>query len=290
MKKLLCLLLMLVFLPCLAFSEDAAVQNVVVYDWEEMPEALETDLQIHFIRVGASDCMLLSCGGETMMVDTGNDNEAKRALAYLEKEGLTHLDYIFITHPHNDHIGGAGSILSALDVDTVLFAGGYEDFSSRRWDALHAQTDELQIETRTVFCGDTMTLGGASLTFYNYDNPKETVNNRSMMVLVTLGNRSALLTADVENAGQDAIAEQFGEHLKADIIKLAHHGLAPLRPKLREAVQPEVAVCSNNSGDSKDTIKNVRYHGIECFITPKGSITVQTDGETWALCQWPREP
>lgn len=70
-------------------------------------------LELHFIDVGQGDAeLLVSPGGQTVLVDGGLPGKDKVVNAYLQSNGITHLDYYIVSHYHNDHIGCATKILS----------------------------------------------------------------------------------------------------------------------------------------------------------------------------------
>ena len=62
-----------------------------------------------------------------MLIDTGPlsqqfDAGERTVVPFLKRNGISKLDYFLITHPHSDHIGGAGSVLKLLRVDTIMMA------------------------------------------------------------------------------------------------------------------------------------------------------------------------
>jgi beta-lactamase superfamily II metal-dependent hydrolase len=70
-------------------------------------------LQLHFIDVGQGDAeLLVSPGGQAVLIDGGLPGSDKVVNAYLQSRGITRLDYYIVSHYHNDHIGCAKKILS----------------------------------------------------------------------------------------------------------------------------------------------------------------------------------
>ena len=70
-------------------------------------------LQLHFIDVGQGDAeLLVSPGGQAVLIDGGLPGSDKVVNAYLQSHGITRLDYYIVSHYHNDHIGCAKKILS----------------------------------------------------------------------------------------------------------------------------------------------------------------------------------
>ena len=92
--------------------------------------------KIHFIDVGCADAALLQYGEGTeakyALIDTGAnqyhntkdttiDTTKTPVYEYLNKMGVKHLEFILLTHPHQDHIGGMEKILSdtSIQIDKI---------------------------------------------------------------------------------------------------------------------------------------------------------------------------
>lgn len=69
-------------------------------------------LQVHFLRIGRNDGILISMNGETAFIDGGSRYHGNVAADYMEKLGVTHLNYYIGTHAHSDHVGAACSLLT----------------------------------------------------------------------------------------------------------------------------------------------------------------------------------
>jgi beta-lactamase superfamily II metal-dependent hydrolase len=80
-------------------------------------------LEMHFIDVGQGDAeLLVSPGGQSVLVDGGLPGSDKVVNAYLQSHGITRLDYYIVSHYHNDHIGCAKKILTASVVSGLRAA------------------------------------------------------------------------------------------------------------------------------------------------------------------------
>ena len=75
--------------------------------------------RIHFINVGEGDSILLEIEGRSALIDTGNLISGPHLVKYLKGKGIEKLDYLIITHPHPDHMGGVFFILPALKVEKI---------------------------------------------------------------------------------------------------------------------------------------------------------------------------
>jgi competence protein ComEC len=83
-------------------------------------------LQIHHIDVGQGDgAVLISPGGQVVMFDAGEDLRTKdctKPVSYLDQLGVKHIDYLFVSHYHFDHIGCIPAVLGQLPLLNDAFA------------------------------------------------------------------------------------------------------------------------------------------------------------------------
>ena len=88
-------------------------------------ESIESKLEVHFIDVGQGDATLFICDGEVMLLDAGTTSSGTSVQLYLKKRGVSELKYLILTHPDEDHIGGADVIVTKYNIDNV-FMTSYE--------------------------------------------------------------------------------------------------------------------------------------------------------------------
>ena len=81
------------------------------------------NLTAHFIDVGQGDSILLQFNGKNILIDGGTQDMGPRVETYLRDHGVSSLDLLVSTHPHEDHIGGLITILMYLPVKQVLDSG-----------------------------------------------------------------------------------------------------------------------------------------------------------------------
>src|SRR4051812_126353 len=85
-------------------------------------------LDVYFIDVeGGQATLFVTPSGESMLIDTGypgfEDRDVNRVLAAIRRAGLTRLDYLLVTHYHNDHVGNAAAIAAKIPVGTFIDHG-----------------------------------------------------------------------------------------------------------------------------------------------------------------------
>ena len=75
---------------------------------------------VHFIDVGQGDASLVELSnGETILIDGGNTDAGKTVCKYIEKLGITQIDYMIATHSDQDHIGGLIKVLEKFEVKNI---------------------------------------------------------------------------------------------------------------------------------------------------------------------------
>lgn len=81
-----------------------------------------------FVNVGYGDCILLQNeNGYTALIDGGSDLESEfagdpyriRASDYLKEQHISHLDAVFISHIHEDHVCGLEKVLNSVTADVI---------------------------------------------------------------------------------------------------------------------------------------------------------------------------
>ena len=285
LKRFLILLLCAYLLLSAGIAEGSGVIQFLTGE-DPRPELSRNDLlEVHFLSVKAADSILLRMGSHAILVDSGSKPTYQRITSYLETVGVNSLDYVIETHPHNDHIGGFFDIISLMPVGAYYQPRLYEDYRNTVKKQLSKLLAERHIPVIYLENEQQMFLGGAKLTFYQWQKVKATVNDRSMMIKVEYGSRSILLAADVESRAQLALAESYGEALKADIIKFPHHAIAPLKNAFHNAVQPAFAVITNGKSKVKNAAKALERMGTLWLATSQGTIVAICDGRQWRVWQ-----
>src|SRR5690606_37383530 len=75
------------------------------------------DLKVHFLSIGQADSILIQQGNKNLLIDGGYWMSGRPILRYLKNIGVNKLDYLIVTHPHNDHIGGLPRIINNIPIE-----------------------------------------------------------------------------------------------------------------------------------------------------------------------------
>ena len=70
------------------------------------PCAAGEGLLFRMLDVGMAECMIVTAGDETMVVDTAYVKNGEKIRSALDEMNVDTIKYLVLTHPHADHIGG----------------------------------------------------------------------------------------------------------------------------------------------------------------------------------------
>lgn len=263
-------------------NNNFAPQQVVPRILNEEFAQLEGKLCVSFIDVGQADSILIEQGDACMLIDCGTEAAAPAIIDYLRSRNIDKLDYLALTHPHEDHIGGAARVLQTFPVAQVYMPDKPHDIAAYRQtlEAIEQQGTTLI----TAEAGSSFSLGEAELQILAPLQSYEDLNNCSIVLRLVYQDTSFLFAGDAE-AASEADMLMSGDELSADLIKLGHHGSnkSSYRDFL-EAVSPQIAIIScgkdNDYGHpSSETLQNLQELSINTFRTDEeGSIMAISDG------------
>ncbi|MGN1080481.1 MAG: ComEC/Rec2 family competence protein [Acutalibacteraceae bacterium] len=176
-----------------------------------------------FLDVGQGDCALVCSNEHYFLIDTGTEDSADSTINYLESNGVYSLDMIIITHPHEDHIGGASEIADELSVGQVLIGGNnpQESTDSNSLDELLDVCEEKNIFVSYCNKDESFSSGGALFQIYTARDNCDDENDRSLLIKVSFAEHSFLFTGDLTSQAEKNF---FDCDLNADVLKVGHHG------------------------------------------------------------------
>ncbi len=227
-----------------------------------------------------------SDGIATSRIDIGEDVVSP----YLWSRSIRKIDVVALTHAHDDHAGGLPAVIENFH-PTELWTGAMAP--SAAWSAVRQKAVAENVEIRALAAGRSFDFGGAHIEVISppagYHPGDSPTNNDSLALRITYGQRSILLTGDMEKPMERApwLAR---EPLRADILKVGHHGsnTSSIDPFL-DAVSPEFAVISDGFENTFRhphplVLERLEAHKAEVLRTDRdGLITLRTDGRRISL-------
>ncbi|MDP8221070.1 MAG: DNA internalization-related competence protein ComEC/Rec2 [Candidatus Stygibacter frigidus] len=227
-------LIFLLFIPCLILIPQLHFEN-------------KGEFMITCIDCGQGDLSFVELpSGEKLLIDTGpNDHQRGTAdsslLPWLSQRGISKLDYVIVTHAHDDHYGGLMAIFKALKVNSVITSVQFwQDIND-----IELNTAFAREKSQLITISDTTSiwLGNTRLLFLLPDSSfiANNQNNKSLVIKLMRGDFSALFTGDIEEEAEKWLLTNYYDLLDSDFMKAPHHGsISSNTVDFIQAVNPKV--------------------------------------------------
>ncbi len=223
----------------------------------------------------------------------GFDAGAQVVVPYLQSMGLDRLDYLVLTHPDGDHVGGAPAVMEALSVGELWVSnpaaperGQVQALALARAGGVQARTP-LEGEQVQLGPGVRLELLGAPRQPFQGTRSDDNANCIAMRMVYR--QVAVLLACDLEAVAEERLVAS-GRDLRADLLKVSHHGSghSSTEPFLK-SVAPRYAVISAGNGNpfghpNKGALDRLSQGGATIWRTDRhGTVTLRTDGFTMRL-------
>ena len=221
-----------------------------------------------------SEGFLLEKGQHSALIDCGTQAQGKNIVNYLKDRKIEKIDYVFITHPHEDHMGGLLNIIKNFQVGKIILpnidlkkitASWYKNLMKELNNGCHQL--EFAQKDKTVNLDD-VEIKIISDSTYNGNN----INNYSMVLKITYGQHSIIMTGDAEENVEKEILKE-NNNLKATILKVGHHGSnTATTAEFIEAINPTYALisCGENNRykhPSQEVLERLNKYEIQTQCT-----------------------
>ncbi len=234
-------------------------------------------LRVTAFNFAQSDCLLVECGGESMLIDGGTGAFSQELVSRMEGRSFL---YILNTHFHEDHIAGLIALLeNGSEVGEYLHP--YPD-NAIYLSPLHRRAVQAAARSRQIADGEVLMMGEAVIRLMRYEEGKST-NGRSVVVRIDFGEASILLPADIIGDTQTWLCENRAEYMDVDILKAPHHAVSIMTPAFLKMTSPEAVFVTNNRVKAAEGKRQLEQENRKTYYTEDGSIILETDGEDWVI-------
>ncbi|MDO8494969.1 MAG: ComEC/Rec2 family competence protein [bacterium] len=185
-------------------------------------------LHVYFLDIGQGDAMFVQTpGGKQILIDGGPDQTVLQRLGEVMPFYDRTIDLVVATHPDADHLAGLVSVLEKYRVASILETGMQCET------ALCAEWEKIVPKEQAVMnygnLGEEINIEeGVKLLILNpffelKDQKLSSRNNGAVVLKLMYGKQTVLLTADIEASIERKMLVS-DLNLKADFLKIAHHG------------------------------------------------------------------
>lgn len=244
----------------------------------------ESKLIVHFLDVGQGDSIFIELpNGKTMLVDAGENYHGQGIIDYVQTIGYQKLDYVVATHPHEDHIGSMPYIVRNFEIGSIYMPDVTANTAT--FESLLKAIKAKGLRVKNGRTGVHIIKDGElTADIIAPDKPDESnLNNSSIVLLLTFGNVSYLLTGDAETKELNAIRAD----MHATVLKAGHHGSKTSTTQtLLKKISPSVTVisCGKNNDyghPHAEVLKMLKSVNSSVYRTDRDqTVIVATDGSS----------
>ena len=241
-------------------------------------------IKIYFLDVGQADCILLTSNGEAMLIDAGNNKDGKYVVNCIKELGISKINYLIGTHPHEDHIGGLDYVIREFDIDNIYMPK--VKTNTTNFEEVLDEVANKDLKITTPNRGDTFSVGNINCEVMQVgvgtvEEQQENLNLSSIIIRATYGEQSYLFTGDAEITNE--IARNWPQ---TDVLKVGHHGSnSSTSEDFLNQLMPEIAIIQVGKGNDyghpqKTILDRLSKMNIEIFRTDlNGTVVITSDGK-----------
>ena len=244
-------------------------------------------LAVHYLDVGQGDAIFIELpNDETMLIDAGENYRGEGIISYIEAAGHRKIDYLIGTHPHADHIGSLAYIVRNFEIGQIYLPK--VGSNTKMYENLLKAVKKKGLTVKNgkagvnVAAGDDFSADMLAPVTIDRDN----LNNCSIVLKITYGDTSFLLTGDAETAEMKSIKGD----VSADVLKAGHHGSkTSTTKKLLKKIKPEFTVisCGKNNDyghPHEEVLKALKAIGSRVYRTDRDkTVVIISDGREYTV-------
>ena len=239
------------------------------------------------VDVGQGASAILASQGAAALVDCGSGENfisaGDEAGDTLNTYGYFHLDYLILTHYHDDHANGVPTLLARVPVDTILVPEPQAADAAVHGE-LAALAERYGCTLSYVTADAALPLGGAEMRVFAPVG-EGGGNEEGLSILCTAGEFDLLITGDMNRRNEAVLAQTKGLP-EIEVLLAGHHGSRDASStQLLRAVVPEVGIISVGADNSyghpaDDALRRLTGIGADIYRTDlQGSISILLHGE-----------
>ena len=247
----------------------------------EKPDVGQT--KIIFFSLGNADSILIQDGsGQIMLIDAGDNAHEETLVSSLHKLGVMRIDILLLTHPHEDHIGGADAVIEAFDIGEIYMPEVEKD-SASFMDLLEAAQDKGLLFT-AARSGVKFNLGTNQFSILSPDEHAQysDMNDYSVVLSAQIRGTHFYFMGDATETIENQLLSR-NEVSKCDVLKVGHHGsdTSSTANFLAEAMPRYALICCDEDGPNAKVASRLTAIGAQTYRTGVcGTVilTVDSDG------------
>lgn len=217
---------------------------------------------------GNGDITLIKAYGKNILIDTYRSSNYSDVLTFLNDYDAEHIDYLILSHYHDDHVGNFNNLLTNdyIDENTIIFLPAYSELMSESaleyYNSIAELISEHNLQASVPTENSSITIGTTlKITFYNCettifeDSGYTDYNDCSTVCLIEHNNAKSLFTGDCLTKASNRLVDEGLIKSSVNLYKLSHHGindgLITTYFKYINVINPEYAIQLSSLNDAE---------------------------------------
>ena len=248
---------------------------------------VNSDFAVYYLDVGQSDCTIVICDDEVLMIDCGTLNQLNTIRQSLLSLDIDKIDYMVISHQHDDHMGSAVEIINDYNVDNLIMPrlAQSNNVTSKTYNTFINTVNNKNITKIPAQDCKGFRIGDARVEIFSPNTQSNNLNNMSVVLKITYGETEFLFQGDSETKIENDLMRADYD-IDVDVLKIGHHGSkTSTSSTYLEATSPQFAVISSGYGNNYghpngEILKRLDNSEITTLITSlDGDVVVTSNGE-----------
>lgn len=232
-------------------------------------------MELVFFGLDEADSSLIRYKDQVILIDTGELEQGEYIVKNLLNLGIDKIDYLILTHPDKDHIGGAVEIIRAFDVGTIIQSSLEKGSDLQK--KLNNEINKKKIATIILEKDYQINMQEVNIKiFAAKEKDYKKSNNYSLMTLLTYGEVTCFFAGDAEKKRlEEALTYDLPE---VTLYKVPHHGKYNKKSEeMIEKLAPEIAVVTSPNAE-KDVLRALLIKNTKVYYASDEHLRFISDG------------
>ena len=190
----------------------------------------EDDLVLKTVNVGQGQCLIMSCKGENAMYDGGEYSFRMDKEIVNERNKIwddySYFKYVFLSHYDSDHAGGLVDVIYNKKIGKFIkprYRAYTKTYTNINRALKYKKVKNVKAKAKKIY-----KLGDAKIKILKAEKKSYDENDNSIVIKVTHGNVSYMITGDLTNYGEYQLTKYKStkKQLPSSVLVVGHHGSA----------------------------------------------------------------